>query len=411
MGYSFRPARRENTALIIGFIGASGSGKTFSAMLVAIGLAYPGMSDAEIIATIAAEGRSRIAFIDTERGRALHYAPPKGQAVNIGRGWFPFDHLELDPPFRPSKYSDAIKAAEAAGYRVIVVDSASHEWAGEGGVLGYQGEEQYTIAKRGLGDREPDWKRLEQVKAASWIKPKGEHNEFIGILTTRKAHVLVCLRAKQVVELREVIVDGRKKTEWISPKGRPAQERWTPICHDDFPFELTMSFIVCPNDPGRPIPLKLQEQHRAFVDLEDRMGVDTGRRLAEWSAGAVVPSDGGDAQAGGQAQGGAPAKRTPGQMVDGYISRLDALESREAMLALQLDPKTQAFVDDLKAKHPDEHQRLVAANTRRAAELADDDPPAANEDRGGQGSGPLDDPWPDADDMIDRMAGGGARGD
>src|SRR3990167_10103442 len=104
MSFSFRPAKRENVALIIGLAGGTGSGKTFSAMRLASG--------------IAGEGKP-FAVIDTEAGRAKHYADQ-----------FKFDHGDLAPPFRPDAYVDAIMAADKAGYSVIVVDSVSHVWAG-----------------------------------------------------------------------------------------------------------------------------------------------------------------------------------------------------------------------------------------------------------------------------------------
>jgi len=111
----FKPAVRENVALLIGFDGASGSGKTFTALEVATGLAE---------AIGAAQGRpGRIFGIDTERGRMLHYADD-----------FTFMYGAIDPPFTPESYGAAIAAAERGGADVIVIDSFSHEWEGEGGV-------------------------------------------------------------------------------------------------------------------------------------------------------------------------------------------------------------------------------------------------------------------------------------
>src|SRR5258708_34777413 len=94
------------------------------------------------------------AAIDTEERRALHYADE-----------FKFDHVELRPPFRPESYADAVVAADASGYPVIVVDSGSHVWAGDGGVLDWQDEELTRMA----GD---DYAKRERVKMAAWIKPK-----------------------------------------------------------------------------------------------------------------------------------------------------------------------------------------------------------------------------------------------
>src|SRR5689334_8290331 len=102
--FSFRPAVREGVGLLIGLAGSSGSGKTYTALRLASGMA----------------GDKPFAVIDTEAGRAKHYADQ-----------FTFHHGDLTPPFSPARYSEAIKAADEAGYPVIVVDSCSHEHAGE----------------------------------------------------------------------------------------------------------------------------------------------------------------------------------------------------------------------------------------------------------------------------------------
>src|SRR5208282_2893302 len=108
---SFRPAVRSNVNLLIGLAGASGAGKTYTAMRLASGIS---------------EGK-RFVVLDTENGRASHYADQ-----------FAFDVAELREPFTPQTYADAIKSADDAGYSVIVVDSASHEYAGSGGILDMQ---------------------------------------------------------------------------------------------------------------------------------------------------------------------------------------------------------------------------------------------------------------------------------
>src|ERR1700677_907425 len=127
MPFEFKRAAREEVGLIIGLAGGTGSGKTFTAMTLAKGIA----------------GTKPFALIDTEAGRAKHYADR-----------FLFDHGDLKPPFRPERYAEAILAADAAHYPVIVVDSCSHEWAGEGGILDWQEEELDRMA----GD---DWKKRE----------------------------------------------------------------------------------------------------------------------------------------------------------------------------------------------------------------------------------------------------------
>ena len=138
MTFTFRPAVREAVGLLIGMAGGTGAGKTFSALRLASGIA----------------GNRPFALIDTEAGRAKHYADQ-----------FKFDHGDLTAPFSPHAYAEAIAAADKAGYPVIVVDSVSHLWAGDGGVLDMQEKELDRMA----GD---DWKKREGCKMAAWIKPK-----------------------------------------------------------------------------------------------------------------------------------------------------------------------------------------------------------------------------------------------
>ena len=73
MSFSFRPATRENVALLLGYIGASGGGKTYTAMETATG-----------IMDVLAPGKP-FAVIDTEAGRCtwnrVTYDVPAVQAA------------------------------------------------------------------------------------------------------------------------------------------------------------------------------------------------------------------------------------------------------------------------------------------------------------------------------------------
>lgn len=246
MSFTFRPAVRENVGLLIGLAGASGSGKTFTAMRLASGIA----------------GGKPFAVIDTEAGRAKHYADQ-----------FKFDHGDLKPPFSPSAYSDAIKAADDAGYPVIVVDSCSHEHAGEGGILDMQEAEFQRMGGR------------EAVKMASWIKPKGEHRKMVSKLLQVRAHLILCFRAEEKIEMvrgEGGKMEVRKKQSAVGIDG------WVPICEKNLPYELTVSFLLMASKPGVPLPIKLQEQHRALFPLDAPITEESGRRLAAWAKGTTT---------------------------------------------------------------------------------------------------------------------------
>lgn len=247
MTFTFRPAVRENVGLLIGLMGSSGSGKTYTAMRLAKGIA----------------GDQPFCVIDTEAGRAKHYAD-----------LFRFDHGDLTPPFSPGRYADAIQAADEAKYPVIVVDSFSHSHAGEGGMLDLQEQEYERMGSK------------ESARMASWIKPKMEHKRMVSRLLQVRAHLILAFRAEQKVDMiREKGDDGRMHTK-VVPKQSPVSiDGWIPITEKNLPFELTASFLLTAERPGVPRPIKLQEQHRPLFPLDQAITEESGARLAEWARG------------------------------------------------------------------------------------------------------------------------------
>jgi AAA domain len=248
MTITFKPAIREQIALIIGLAGGTGSGKTKTAFRLAEGLS----------------GGKRFAVIDTEAGRAKHYADEHK-----------FDHAELSEPFRPEAYEEAIRQAEAANYPVIVVDSFSHEWVGYGGVLDWQEEELDRMAK-------DDYQKREACKYSSWIKPKTAHKKMVQRLLQVRSHLIICLRAEEKSDMVKGS-DGRWRME---PMKTPiGLDGWVPLCDKKFPFELTMSLLLRADHPGVPHPIKLEGHHKPLFDLSKPIDEKTGARLAAWAAG------------------------------------------------------------------------------------------------------------------------------
>ena len=194
---------------------------------------------------------------------------------------FAFDHGDLKPPFRPEAYADAIAAADAAHYPVIVVDSMSHEWGGDGGILDWHDEELDRMAGT------TDWKKRDACNMAAWIKPKVAHKQFATRLLQLRAHVILCFRAEPKVEMT------REGGAWkiTEKKSLVGLNGWIPITEKNLPFELTASFLLMADRPGVPLPIKLQEQHRAIFALDRPITEDAGVRLAEWAkGGASVPA-------------------------------------------------------------------------------------------------------------------------
>ncbi len=243
MTVTFRPAKRENVPLLIGLAGGTGSGKTFSGMRLAKGLA----------------GGKRFAVIDTENGRAQHYAD-----------MFEFDHATLHAPFRPEAYAAAIEEAAKQGYGVIIVDSMSHEWDGDGGMLDWQEEEFQRLGAR------------DAVKMTSWIKPKMAHRKFVTRLLQVPAHVILCFRAAEKVDM---VRDDKGKMQVVPKRTLTGLDGWVPITEKSLPYELTLSCLLTADAPGLPKPIKLQEQHRPFLPLDEPVSEQTGEMLGRWAAG------------------------------------------------------------------------------------------------------------------------------
>jgi hypothetical protein len=256
MAFTFRPAVRENVGLLIGLIGESGSGKTMTAMRLAKGICAD----------------RRFAVIDTEGGRAKHYAD-----------FFAFDHGDLTPPFTPERYLEAIQTADKERYPVIIVDSMSHEHAGEGGLLDWQEAELDRMAGQ-------DWKKRDACAMAAWVKPKRAHKEMVQRLLQVRAHLILCFRADPKVKMEKQLVDGKEKTVIVDVG-------FQPVCEKSLPYEMTVSFLLSSKKPGVPDnPLKLQKQHRSMflrTNPDDGsllpISEECGRLIDAWARGAPKP--------------------------------------------------------------------------------------------------------------------------
>ena len=239
MTFHFAPAKREQVSLLIALAGASGSGKTYSALRLAQGMAPTG----------------KIAFIDTEARRGLHYAEE-----------FDFIHADMRPPFAPARFTEAIHAAEDAGAEVVVIDSFSMEYDGEGGIMDWA-----------------DRLQADGVKGpAAWKDPKAAHKKLMNALLQCRASIIFCLRADEKIE----IVRENNRTV-VRPLG------WMPICEKRFMFEMTASFTLIPSAPGIPqfnLPHKLQRQHRGMFSDQEPISEQSGHMIAEWARGGTPVS-------------------------------------------------------------------------------------------------------------------------
>lgn len=242
------PAVREAVPALIGLWGPSGSGKTFSALRLARGIVGP-------------EGK--IVVIDTENGRAKFYAGMFG-------GW---SHIDFQPPFTPQRYTEAMHAAEQAGADIIVIDSMSHVWEGEGGVL-----DMADSAVSGSG------KALTGL--AKFKAPKTAFKRMMNNLLRSRVHVIFCLRAKQ---LNAQV--GKGTSAEIVDKGL------TPICEKNFIFEMTFSALLGPDHKPvfestedlkcNPIvpAVKAPEGANTAIKAGQYLSEETGQAIATWCNG------------------------------------------------------------------------------------------------------------------------------
>lgn len=169
MGFTFKKATKLESKGRIALTGPSGSGKTLTALKFARVLAGP---------------TGRIAVIDTEKGSASKYSDK-----------FDFDVLELTS-FAPLTYVEAIKAAEAEGYDVIVVDSLTHAWSGKDGAM-EQVDKIKARTRGGEGNGFTAWKDVTPM-----------HNALIDAMTGSTAHVVATMRSKMEYVIEE---DSRGK--------------------------------------------------------------------------------------------------------------------------------------------------------------------------------------------------------
>ena len=187
-GFQLKKAERRKAKLRIGLFGPSGGGKTYSALLLARGIA---------------SSWDKIAVIDTERGSADLYA-------HLGD----YNTLTLQAPFNPERYIEAINACEQAGVEVIVIDSISHEWEGAGGCL--------QIHEAMTGNSYMNWSK---------VTPR--HNNFIEKILQSSCHVICCGRAKQEYALQEK--NGKQVPEKLGLKA---------ITREGFDYEMTLCFDI-----------------------------------------------------------------------------------------------------------------------------------------------------------------------
>lgn len=236
MTMQFQKATRKKAKLRLGISGPSGSGKTMGALLIAKGLG------------------GRIALLDTENKSASLYA----EKVNLpnGKVFTPpeFDALEIFPPYTPERFVESIHAAEGAGYDILVIDSSTAEWNGQGGCL----ELVDTLSRSKFGGN--------SYMAWSAVTPR--HRAFLDAIIQSKLHIIITMRSK--TETAQVEENGKKK---VVKLGMKAEQR------DGFEYEMT-TVLDLVHDGHYATASK--DRTGLFGGDPQRIDESTGKRLAKW---------------------------------------------------------------------------------------------------------------------------------
>ncbi len=239
----FKKATRKQISMKIAVTGPTGSGKTFSALRLAKGIADGG----------------RVAFLDTENGSASLYS---GSVVDFqGRPHqFDFDVIEIAPPFTHDKFIRGIESAVAGGYKVVVIDSASHFW-------------------EGVLDKKSKMDAAGGNSFSNWAKVTDDYKGILAAVLQSRIHVICCMRSKMDYILEEVERNGRKTSV-------PRKVGLAPIMRDGVEYEFSTVFDVSLDHNATAS----KDRTGLFTDKIAQVTEDTGKQILAWlSTAEAIP--------------------------------------------------------------------------------------------------------------------------
>lgn len=229
----FHKAQRRKAYLRLALCGPSGSGKTLGALRLAQGLG------------------GSIAMIDTEHGSGELYADVCD-----------YDVAPLDAPYSPERYIERIEGAEKAGYELLIIDSLSHAWSGEGGILDIKDKvEKASRSANGF---------------AAWREVTPEHNRLVEKILAAKLHVIVTMRTKTAYEIQQD-EKGRSK---------PVKIGLAPVQRDGMEYEFT---AVMDLSIDGHIATATKDRTRLLDGRPMQLDTSVGENLREWLESGVDP--------------------------------------------------------------------------------------------------------------------------
>lgn len=223
-------AHRKRAKIKMGLAGPSGSGKTYSALLLAFGLCMDW---------------NKVAIVDTENHSGELYS-------HLGE----YNVLNLESPFTPEKYVDAIKICEKAGMEVIIIDSTTHEWEC---LLEYHSS-------------------LQGNSFTNWAKVIPRHNDFVQKILQSPCHIISTVRTKQDYVLSEK--NGKMVPEKVGLKS---------VQRDGLEYEYTLVFDL---DMKNHATASKDRTGLFFGKPEQKLKIETGKVIQAWcNSGADISVD------------------------------------------------------------------------------------------------------------------------
>lgn len=262
----FEEVTRQKTKARIAMTGPSGAGKTLSALYLAYGITGDW---------------KKIALIDTEHNRGRFYA--NRSDLNTGS----FLYASMSAPYSPEKYIEYVQSASKSvgSDGVVIVDSLSHCWNNEGGVLEIKEE---ISKQRGKTD------------FSAWNDAGKIQNNLINTILSVDCHTIVTMRTKVAYAME---VNERGKTV-------PIKIGLEPVQRDNVEYEFDMCFQI---DRSHSASLSKDTTY-----LDNWTGVITpelGQQLGKWLSEGIEPEICADCNKPIMAVG----KKTTQQIVDGTL--------------------------------------------------------------------------------------------
>lgn len=250
MVLEFKKAKKEQVRIKVSIAGPAGSGKTMSSLLMAYGLTraeFPDISEAEVW--------DKIVLCDTENGSSALYVGTQVGTTTIGE----FNTIPMSPPYTAQSFMDAVHMCEQHGMNVIIIDSLSHVWQGESGLL----DEQNKIASR-TGNSFQSWRQISPI-----------YNKLIDTILQSPCHVIADVRAK--MDYQQTKGDNGKTQVKALGMGL--------VMRDGFEYETTVSFMLDYDHVANAT----KDRTGLFDGKYFTIDANTGKTLYQWlSSGAPV---------------------------------------------------------------------------------------------------------------------------